>query len=365
MVRACLGTLVAFVAKTARREWLVSTAALLLGATACGGSPEDVTLQGSGATFPAPVYKRWFLEYYRANPAVRVNYTPIGSGAGIRQFTAGLVAFGASDAGLSKKEAAKLPGRYGGALVLPMTAGCIVLAYHLPEVSQPLRLSRAAYVKIFLREITRWNDPAIGETNPGVDLPERPITVVTRADSSGTTYAFTSHMAAVAKAAGLEWAPGADKSVKWKDAIAAQGNDGVAALVQLTPGAIGYVEYGYARLAELRMAALENRSGEFVVPGEDGEAGRHALEDAPIPEDLQIKVLDPAARAAYPIVTYTWVLARRFYDDARQASSLKELLRHCLEERQQAIARELGYVGLPAAVIERLRSEIEEISSRG
>jgi phosphate transport system substrate-binding protein len=336
--------------------------ALLLGLAGCSGSKNTVDLQGSGATFPAPLYKRWFLEYYENQGSTRVNYSPIGSGAGIRQFTAGLVNFGASDAGISKKEIAKLPPEYGGVLALPMTAGCIVLAYNLSGMTQPVRLSRDAYIRIFLHDIKNWNDEAIAKTNPGVSLPDQKITVVTRADSSGTTYAFTSHMDAVAKASGLDWTPGVDKSVKFPKSISAQGNDGVSALIQLTPGAIGYVEYGYAKLSDLPMAALENRAHRFVVPSDDGETGRKALEDAPIPEDLQIKVPDPENAEAYPIVTYTWVLARKHYEDARDASAVKSLLAHCLEEPQQKVAAELGYISLPARVVDRIRGAIAQIT---
>jgi phosphate transport system substrate-binding protein len=338
---------------------LLATAPSLL---SCARSSRESTLQASGATFPAPLYKRWFIEYYAAHPDVRVNYSPIGSGAGIRQFTAGLTAFGASDAGMSAKEIAKLPKRYGGVLLLPMTAGEIVLSYHLPTAA-PLHLSRRAYVKIFLRQITKWNDPEIARDNPGVALPDQKITVVTRADSSGTTFAFTTHMAAVAQALDLEWTPGVDKSVPWKESIAAQGNDGVAALIELTPGAIGYVEYGYAKLANLHMAALENRAHEFILPDDSGEAGERALEGAKIPADLQIRVPDPTNRGAYPIVTYTWVLCRRHYDDAREAATLKALLLDCLSEPKQGVAQQLGYLKLPKDVADRLRAELDKITT--
>jgi phosphate transport system substrate-binding protein len=328
----------------------------------CGKPSQDITLQGSGATFPAPLYKRWFIEYYAEHPDVRVNYSPIGSGAGIRQFTAGLTSFGASDAGMSKKEIDKLPKEYDGVLLLPMTAGEIVLSYNLP-LTAPLRLSRAAYVKIFLREITKWDDPEIAKDNPGVSLPDQKITVVTRADSSGTTFAFTTHMAAVSKALHVDWAPGVDKSVPWKNSIAAQGNDGVSALIQLTPGAIGYVEFGYAELAHLSMAALENHSHEFIVPDASGKSGELALEGAPIPEDLQIRVPDPETRGAYPIVTYTWVLSRRHYDDPREAETLKTLLVDCLTDRKQDVARQLGYVKMPEAVIARIRAQLQTLTA--
>jgi phosphate transport system substrate-binding protein len=338
---------------------------LVLGLTlslSCGGTSKTTMLQGSGATFPAPVYKRWFIDYYNKHHDVRVNYSPIGSGAGIRQFTAGLTTFGASDAGMSQKEEDKLPKSYGGALLLPMTAGEIVLSYNLP-LAQPLRLSRAVYVKIFLREVTKWNDPEIQKDNPGVDLPDQDITVVTRADSSGTTFAFTTHMAAVAKALAIDWTPGVDKSVPWKQSIAAQGNDGVSALIQMTPGSIGYVEYGYAKLAHLPIAALENRAGQYIVPDESGTAGQRALEGAAIPDDLQIRVPDPAARDAYPIVTYTWILSRRHYDDPREAQELQALLLECLSDDNQEVARQLGYVKLPPDVVARLRTEVQKLGA--
>jgi phosphate transport system substrate-binding protein len=345
--------------KTNYKHLLFAFAATVFGVLGCGAPLDDITLQGSGATFPAPLYKRWFLEYYQQNPSVRVNYSPIGSGAGIRQFTSGLVSFGASDAGMSKDEIAKLPDKYGGVLLLPMTAGLIVLSYNVPGIPEPIRLSRTTYVKIFLRKITNWNAEEIAKNNPGLKLPDQNITVVTRADSSGTTYAFTSHMAAVSKAVNVEWTPGVNKSVHWKESIAAQGNDGVAALIQLTPGAIGYIEFGYAKLTGLRMAALENQSHQFILPDEEGKSGEKALEDAEIPEDLQVKVPDPKPSEAYPIVTYTWILSRKHYDDEREAKSLKALWRHCLEDHQQKIAQELGYVRMPSPMVARLRTELQ------
>jgi phosphate transport system substrate-binding protein len=354
-----------FGVRPATRVQIVATCALVaLVATSCSGAGGEIDLQGSGATFPAPLYKRWFLENYQQHPDSRVNYSPIGSGAGIRQFTAGLVDFGASDAGMSKKEIDKLPPDYGGVLILPMTAGCIVLSYNLPGLSKPLRLSRTAYVKIFLRQITSWHDDEIVRDNPGVELPDRDITVVTRADSSGTTFAFTTHMDAVAKSVGITWEPGVDKSVRWKESIAAQGNDGVAALIQLTPGAIGYIEFGYAHLSGLPMAALENRAHQFMVPDDEGLAGGKALEGATIPADLQIKVPDPAPTDAYPIVTYTWLLCRKVYQTARIAEGLKALLRFSVDEPQQRTAQALGYVPLPSDVVDRIRTELETIRAK-
>ncbi len=347
------------------RQFVATTAVavLCIGVLGCTDS-DDITLQGSGATFPAPLYKRWFLEYYKDHPQVRVNYTPIGSGAGIRQFSArGLTDFAASDAGINADQQKQLPPEYGGCVILPMTAGSIVLSYNLPGVTEPIRLSRQTYVKIFLNEITNWNDEAIAKTNPGVNLGDRDITIVRRADSSGTSYAFTNHMSAVAKAEGLDWKPGVNTSPKWGQSIAAQGNDGVAALIQMTPGAIGYLEFGYAELAHLPMASLENHHHQFVVP--TNETGRRALEGAKIPDDLQIKVPDPSMNeAAYPIVTYTWIICKRVYDEQKTADTLKAVLRFCLESPQQEIAEKLGYLRLPPDVIAKCREEIEKIGAR-
>jgi phosphate transport system substrate-binding protein len=342
-----------------RRLFLSAAAAApCAGLLGCLPAGDDITLQGSGATFPAPLYKRWFLEYYRAHPEVRINYTPIGSGAGIRQFTAGLVSFGASDAGMSKKEIDKLPRDFDGVRLLPLTAGSIVLSYNLPGVAEAVRLSRKAYLGIFLREITAWDDAEIARCNPGVRLPDTPITVVTRADSSGTTYAFTNHLAAVGKAVGLPWAPGVDKSVRWPESIAAQGNDGVAALIQLTPGAVGYLEFGYAELAHLPVAALENKAGRFLTAGQ--ETGRKALEGAKVPPDLQVKVPDPENAAAYPIVTYTWLLCRGRYKDSREAETLKKVIAYGLDEGQQ-VSADLGYIPLPQEIVGKVRAALDTI----
>jgi phosphate transport system substrate-binding protein len=350
---------------------LAALGAICVGMGGCSNPGNDITLQGSGATFPAPIYKRWFLEYYKEHPEARVNYTPIGSGAGIRQFSvkenafggkAELVQFAASDAGISKEQQEKVPDYFGGVVVVPMTAGSIVLSYNLPEVSKPIRLSREAYVKIFLHQITQWNEAEIARSNPGVNLPDRPITIVRRADSSGTSYAFSNHMSAVAKAVEIEWTPGVGASPQWpKATIAAQGNDGVAALIQLTPGAIGYLEFGFADLAHLPMATLENHQHEYIAP--NGESGRKALQGAKIPDDLQIKIPDPNNNAeAYPIVTYTWIICRKHYDTALKADTIKAVLRFCLEDRQQETAEKLGCLRLPKDVIDKARAALELIT---
>jgi phosphate transport system substrate-binding protein len=334
---------------------LVVLAALACLSIGCGSS-DGVSIQGAGATFPAPLYKRWFLEYYTRHPEVRVNYQAIGSGAGIRQFTEGLVVFGASDAFMSKGEIEKVP-QDRGVILLPMTAGSIVLCYNLPGAPADLRLTRQAYTDIFLGKITRWNDPAIADANPGVTLPGLDITVVRRADSSGTTYNFTNHLSAISETWKTE--KGTDKTIKNPVGIAGKGNSGVAALIVQTPGAIGYLEYGYADLAHLPMAHLQNKKGAFIQP--TPESGAAALANIKIPDNLHVNVPDPEGENAYPIVTCTWLLCARHYADAKKGEELKKVIRFGLTEGQQ-ISAELGYIPLPSELRDRCLAALDEIT---
>jgi phosphate transport system substrate-binding protein len=337
---------------------------LLLAAVLCGSSvscldaEDGTTLQGAGATFPAPLYKRWFLEYYKLHPDVRVNYQGIGSGAGIRQFTSELVHFGASDAAMSDKEIEKVK---QGVELLPMTAGSIAICFNIPGGPTELRLASATYANIFLGNITSWDDPAIAGDNPGVSLPDLPITVVRRAEGSGTTYAFSNHLAAVSE----EWKKerGVDKSIKWpKGMIGARGNSGVAALIKQTPGGIGYLEYGYADLSHLPIAALKNRAGKFVKPSE--ASGRAALASAKFPDTgppLRIWLPNPDGDDAYPIVTYTWLLCYKHNDDPAVAAELKNVIKFCLTDGQQYSAK-LGYIPMPENVVARVLEAVDRIT---
>jgi phosphate transport system substrate-binding protein len=348
---------------TARNVSLLLAAACCISSSSCASPGESV--QGAGATFPAPLYKRWFLEYYKRDPHVRVNYQAIGSGAGIRQFTEGLVAFGASDAAMSDKEIALFKKERGSDVqLLPMTAGSVVICYNLPEVSGELRLSRDTYLRIFLGEITSWDDSAVRRDNPNAKLPDREITVVRRADGSGTTYAFTNHLDSVGKSLGKKWTPGVGKSITWpkREMIGGRGNPGVAALIKQTPGAIGYLELGYAELAELPMAVLKNKAGSWVAP--TPESSLAALEGVPLPKDFRIWVPDPAGRGAYPIVTYTWLLCYKKYKDPKVADTLKKVLKFCLTEGQ-TFSKDLGYIPLPKDVAEPVLKAVDAIEVEG
>ena len=315
-----------------------------------GGS--TVTLVGAGASFPAPLYQRWFSEYNKRNPNVQISYQSVGSGAGIQQFTGGTVDFGASDVAMTDQEIAKVS---KGVVLLPMTAGSVVLAYNLPGVRN-LKLSRQAYSDIFLGKIKAWNDPQIVKSNPGVSLPNTPITVVHRSDGSGTTAVFTKHLSAISP----QWrsGPGEGKSVQWPVGVGAKGNEGVTAQIQQTPGAIGYTEYSYAKTNNLTTALLQNKAGKYVEPTANNAAS--ALASVQLPGNLRAFVADPGGPNSYPIVTYTWILAPKNSGNPTKANAMKDMLKWGLTQGQQ-FAPELGYIPLPSNVVAKVRSAIDTI----
>lgn len=338
-----------------------------LAAVGCGGSEagkggaastEPVELQGAGASFPAPLYQKWTAQFAEKHPNVKIEYASVGSGAGIKQFTEKLAFFGASDAAMTDEQMKKVD---EGVQLLPMTAGSIVLCYNLTDAGgkpiADLKLTRAAYAGIFLGEITKWNDKAIADANPGAALPEKPISVVYRSDSSGTTYVFTQHLSAISE----KWksGPGTNMTVKWPVGAGAPKNDGVSGAVKQNDGAIGYVEYGFAYKTGISMAYLENKAGKFPKP--DLETAKAALAGAAtMPEDLRVWLPDPEGEGSYPIVTYTWLLARKKYADAAKAKAFKDFVKWCLTEGQKSSA-DLGYVPLPENIATRVIAALDGI----
>jgi len=328
---------------------LIKAVILALAVTvAAGGSAiaGNTRVTGSGASFPFPIYSTWFKIYSRAHKGIIVDYQSKGSGAGIRDFINHTVDFAASDAAMNDKEIAQVK---EGVQLLPMIAGEIVLSYNLDGVSE-LKLPRDVYPAIFLGKITKWNDPAIARANPGVTLPDLPITVVRRADSSGTTFVFTTHLSAVSD----DWknGPGIGKTVNWpagSNMVASPKNDGVTATIRQTPGAIGYIEYGFAKMAKVPMASLQNKAGKFVQPSI--ASGQAALAHAKIPADMRVWLPNPDGDDSYPIVTYTWMLFYKKYQDPKKAEILKDLVKFCLHDGQK-MADKLGYIPLPANVVE-------------
>ncbi|MBB4639411.1 phosphate ABC transporter substrate-binding protein PstS [Longimicrobium terrae] len=309
-----------------------------------GHAGGTTTLIGAGASFPRPVYDRWFAEYAKGHP-VRVNYQPIGSGGGIRQVTEGTVDFGASDAPMTDEELAKAPGM----VHLPTVMGAVTVAYNLPRMAQPLRLDGPALAGIFGGRITRWNDPAIAALNPGVTLPATDVIPVYRTDGSGTTYIFTEYLAAVSP----EWkrAVGAGKSVRWPRGLGGKGNEGVTGQVKQTPGAVGYVELAYAREGGLATASLRNAAGQFVQPTVEATAA--AAENlGPLIQqhpDLRLSLVNLPGAATYPLASWTYLLLPPHMEDCRTARSIAALMRWSLTEGG-GYARELHYAPLPEAV---------------
>jgi len=314
----------------------------------------DVRLDGAGASFPAPIYQRWFQEFSNAQDRLQVNYQSVGSGAGVEQFTQGTVDFGASDVAMTDEEIDQID---RGVILLPMTAGSIVLAYNVPGVDTGLQLTREAYVDILLGEITNWNDPAIAEANPDVDLPDQSITVVSRSDGSGTTGVFTKHLSDISEE--FESQVGSGKTVQWPVGIAGKGNEGITAQIKQNPGAIGYIEYGYAINNDVTYAALENAEGNFILP--DDESASKTLEAVDLPENLRAFITDPQGPDSYPVVTYTWMMVYESYEDPDKAKAVEGMVQYGLTEGQE-IAPELGYVKLPQNVRERVAEAADGIS---
>jgi phosphate transport system substrate-binding protein len=309
-------------------------------------------LSGAGASFPAPLYQRWSVEYHKISPDVQVNYQSIGSGAGVKNFTQGVVDFAASDAAMSDEEIAKVK---QGVVMIPATAGSIVIAYNLPGVAD-LKLSRDAYVGIFLGKVKRWNDPLIAKDNPGVTLPDQAINVAYRADGSGTTFVFTKHLSAISKDFAHE--VGADKSVPWPVGVGGKGNEGVTTLIKQAPGTVGYVEYGYAKGNGVFFASLQNKSGTFVKATPESEAA--TLASVELPANLRIWPEDPSGAQDYPIATFTWLLLYKKYPDAARLKALKDFVTYALTDGQK-FAPDLGYIALPRSIVEKCKAALATV----
>ena len=329
---------------------ILAVGALLVWVGGPAWAQDSLRLTGSGATFPFPLYSVWFKAYSGKNKGVTVDYQGKGSGAGIQDFINRTVDFAASDAAMTDEQMAKVP---GGVQLLPMTGGEIVIGYNLPGNPKGIKLPRDVYAGIFLGKITKWSDPKLKAANPGVTLPDLDITVVRRADSSGTTFVFTQHLAAISE----EWAkgPGVGTTVNWPKSdkfVASPKNDGVTATIKQTPGAIGYIEFAFAKFAKIEMALLQNRAGQFVGPG--GEGGPAALASVPLPANLRAWITDPEGPKSYPIATYTWMLFYKENKDPKKAAALRQMVEYCMTEGQKTSAA-MGYIPLPETVAAAVR----------
>lgn len=321
-----------------------------------------ILLTGAGATFPSVLYNRWLVAYHDNNPQVSITYAAVGSGEGVRRFIGKNITdheridFGASDAAMSDEELANAD---NNGLMVPVTAGCVAVAYNLTGFQGDLKLSRKAYAGIFSGEIKRWNDPLIAQTNPGAKLPEMTISPVVRQDGSGTTFAFTKNLDATSEKWHQQFS--AAMLVKWPGSpIRAKGNQGVAGAIAASNGRIGYVGYEFARKIGLDTAALENKEGKFVKPRP--ESCRAALAAAEVPEDFRVFVPDPQGKESYPIVTFSWILLHKKYKDPATAKALQELFQWSLRDGQR-YASELGYIQLPTAIAEKAQIALKGIRS--
>jgi phosphate transport system substrate-binding protein len=334
--------------------------ALFVGILAGAAAPATAQLlvNGAGATFPYPLYSKWFDEYAKVDPQVRFNYQSIGSGGGIRQILARTVDFGASDAPVSDDLLARAPGRL---LHIPAVMGAVVATYNLPG-APALRFPPEALANIFLGTITRWDEPAIRAANPDVSLPGRPIIVVHRSDGSGTTAMWVDYLAKVSP----EWAQrvGRGTSVNWPVGLGAKGNEGVAGLVKRTPGTLGYVEHAYAVTNGLPAAAIHNRAGRFVRPTIESTTTAAAGVAATMPADFRVSLTDAPGEAAYPVAGFTWFLVYREQPDPAKGRALVTFLWWAIHDGQ-AYAPELRYAPLPAAVVTRVEVQLRDITTGG
>jgi phosphate transport system substrate-binding protein len=318
---------------------------------------QAVDLTGAGATFPYPIYSKWFSDY-AAKTGVNINYQSIGSGGGIRQLSEQTVDFGASDGPMSDAELARAKG--GPVLHIPTVLGADVLTYNLPGVRQPLNLTGDVIAAIFLGKIKRWNDPRIRTLNPSVNLPTVDILVVHRSDGSGTTYIFTDYLSAVSP----EWAkgPGKGKEVKWPVGLGGKGNEGVSGQVKQLPGSIGYVELAYARQNKLAYANVRNAAGVFVRPTVESitEAAAATAKKLPANTDYRVSIVNAPGARSYPISSFTWLLVYRIQPNATKAAKLVNFIRWALRDGQKS-APTLDYAPLPAVIVANLDQRLKTI----
>jgi phosphate transport system substrate-binding protein len=315
----------------------------------------SLLINGAGATFPFPLYSKWFSEYNKLFPSLKFNYQSIGSGGGIKQITEKTVDFGASDAPLSDEELAKAP----GLLNLPTVLGSVVVAYNLPGVPA-VNLSGATLAGIYLGTITSWNDAAIAKDNPGIKLPATPIAVAARSDGSGTNYVFTDYLAKVSPA--FKTKVGVGKSVKWPVGLGGKGNEGVTGLVKATPGAIGYLELAYAIQNQLTVAAIQNADGAFVKP--TIEATSAAAVGVQVPDDFRVSITNAPGKAAYPIASFTYLLVYKDQTNKEKGPAVIDFLKWALTDGEK-FAPALYYAPLPSAVQTKVLAKIATLTVQG
>jgi phosphate transport system substrate-binding protein len=344
--------------KAVCRAAMIAAAGLCLSGATAASSAETLMINGAGATFPYPLYSKWFYEYSNSHPGVRFNYQSIGSGGGIKQFTTGTVDFGATDAPMTEEEMAKLP---SPALHVPTTAGAVAVVYNLEGAPGALKLTSDVLADIFLGRIAKWSDPRIASLNKDRKLPSRDVVVAHRSDGSGTSDIFTNYLSTVSP----EWKRkvGRGKSVKWPAGLGGKGNEGVAGIVKQTPGAIGYVELAYAMQNRMTVAALKNREGAFVLPTIESTSAAVAGAAKAMPADFRVSIVDAPGKEAYPIAGLTWLLVHKDQKNPAKGKALVSFLKWAMKDGQK-MAPPLLYSPLPKAVVEKVEKAVGQIGTR-
>jgi phosphate transport system substrate-binding protein len=327
----------------------------LAGLISTAAAADDLLINGAGATFPFPLYSKWFSDYNKLHPDLKFNYQSIGSGGGIKQITERTVDFGASDAPLSDEQLTKA----AGLVHIPTVMGAVVVTYSVPGVTT-LKLTPDALAGIFLGKITKWNDAAIAKVNSGIKLPDSAIAVIHRSDGSGTSAIFTDYLSKVSP----EWSTsvGHATSVKWPVGLGGKGNEGVTGLVKQTPGSIGYVELAYARQNKLPFASLQNKDGAFVEPSMASTSA--AAAGVEIPEDFRVSITNATGKTAYPIASFTYILVYKDQADAKKGEAIAHFLWWAIHEGQKA-APGLDYAPLPAAVVKKVEAKLKTLTVEG
>ena len=330
--------------------------AVIIALLPCRTAHSQMLVNGAGATFPYPIYSKWFDEYTKVDPSVRFNYQSIGSGGGITMLKNQTVDFGASDAPLNEQQLTAMP---SPVLHFPSVMGAVVLAYNLPDVKQKLHLTGPVIADIYLGKVLKWSDPEITQLNPGVTMPDDPIVTCHRSDGSGTTYIFSDYMSKVSPT--WQQKVGKGTALKWPVGIGGKGNEGVTGLVQQTPGAVGYVELIYALKNNIPFPDIQNHDGNWITASLAGVTAAAAGAAANMPSDFRVSITDAPGANTYPISSFTWLLVYKTQKDKAKGEAVVKFLKWALTDGQKYTGA-LSYGSIPQPVVEKELAQVNEVS---
>lgn len=338
-----------------RRDLAAAGVVVLAGATLVA---QTIQINGAGATFPAPIYTKWFSDYNKLHSNIQINYQPQGSGAGIRLLTNRTVFFGATDGPMTQEQLVAAPGKV---LHIPTVLGAVVPMYNIPGFTGELKFSGPLLADIYLGRVTKWNDPAIMKLNAGATLPASDITVVTRSDGSGTTYIWTDYLSKVSP--DFKKTVGVNTSVKWPTGVGGKGSEGLTGMVRQTPGTIGYVELIYALQNKISFGSVQNSAGTFVTASIDSVTAAADAAASAMPADFRVSITNPPGKDAYPIASFTWLLVYENPQDKAQSKAMVDFMKWALTDGQK-FARDLGYAPLPKTVADLALKSMDKIRTQ-